>query len=438
MVKVLLIDDDPDLLNIASEFLKSENSQFKITTFLSAQEAMPLIQGRHFDVVVCDYQLPGMDGLQLLEKLRRSGNFVPFIMFTGKGREEVVIQALNLDADYYLQKSSDPKSLYAELAHIIVKLATQKQLEQIILDSEERFRALADQSLTGIIILQDGKITYANKALAMLIGYSLGEIQAWATEEFANAIHAEDRPFVMQLYRERESGKARAIHQYDIRVVAKTGEVKWLSVHTQPIKLPGKPAIAATALDITNHKLLETTLRESEEKFRSIIEQSMDGIALIDEQGLIVEWNQAQEEIFGLKRAEVIGCPLWKVQFQVNLEENKSPELYKKMEAAMKDFIRTGEASWLNKLQEFTIQHPNGEQRIVQQLPFRIQTSKGFLTCSITRNLTDYKQIAEFVRKKSEELREFVQAMDHDSYDRLSAIEEHTAIFGNLGKKDTL
>ncbi len=66
----------------------------------------------------------------------------------------------------------------------------------------------------------------------------------------------------MQYYWKREHGEATADYRYDIRVVTKTGEVKWITVHTQAIGIPGKPAIAATTLDITASKLLETTLRE--------------------------------------------------------------------------------------------------------------------------------------------------------------------------------
>ena len=82
---------------------------------MSAKEAMGQLKGRGYDAVVSDFQIPEMDGIELLRKIRTSGNTVPFILFTGRGREEVVILALNEGADFYLQKGGEAKVLFAEL-----------------------------------------------------------------------------------------------------------------------------------------------------------------------------------------------------------------------------------------------------------------------------------------------------------------------------------
>ena len=58
----------------------------------------------HYDAIICDYQMPEMNGIDLLKMVRAGGNKIPFIMFTGRGREEVLIEALNSGADFYLQK----------------------------------------------------------------------------------------------------------------------------------------------------------------------------------------------------------------------------------------------------------------------------------------------------------------------------------------------
>ncbi|MFQ5977896.1 MAG: PAS domain S-box protein [Candidatus Heimdallarchaeota archaeon] len=422
MPRILLVDDDPNLLVLASEFLKGEDSQFEITPLPSAQDAMQHLEENPCDVIVCDYQLPDMDGLQLLEGLRRAGNTIPFIMFTGRGREEVAIRALNLGADYYLRKSGDPQSQYTELAHIIRSLVVHQQVEQALQESEERFRALADQSLTGIAILQAGKITYANKAAEALIGCSRAELQAWKAEEFAKAIHPDDRAAVMRRYRLRKSGNTKSAFQYDVRVITKAGEVKWLAVHSRAIDLPGSPAIAVSILDNTERQMTENALRESEEKYRSIVEQTHDGIALMDDQGSMVEWNRAQEEIFGLTRAEVLGRPIWDIQFQVTPKENQSQVLYDELKASVGRLLKTGEAPWLNQLLEIDIQRPDGARRTVQQLPFLIQSRESFMACSITRNITDLKRTEEVLQKKSEELSEFAHAMAHDLRGKLHNI----------------
>jgi DNA-binding response OmpR family regulator len=92
------------------------SGEFNVETAMSAKEAMDQLKGRGYDAVVSDFQMPEMDGIELLRKIRTSGNTVPFILFTGRGREEVVILALNEGADFYLQKGGEAKVLFAELA----------------------------------------------------------------------------------------------------------------------------------------------------------------------------------------------------------------------------------------------------------------------------------------------------------------------------------
>jgi len=90
-----------------------------VETACSVSEAMAALGQRHFDVIVSDYQMPEEDGIQFLKSLRAAGDRMPFILFTGKGREEVVIEALNQGADSYLQKGGDPRAQFAELANMI-------------------------------------------------------------------------------------------------------------------------------------------------------------------------------------------------------------------------------------------------------------------------------------------------------------------------------
>jgi len=84
--------------------------------------------------------MPGMDGIRFLIEVRKKHGLVPFILFTGKGREEVVIKALNEGADFYLQKGGEPQSQFAELSNKIRYAVKRKQVEEAIRESEERYR----------------------------------------------------------------------------------------------------------------------------------------------------------------------------------------------------------------------------------------------------------------------------------------------------------
>ena len=94
MISVLYVDDEQNLLDIGKIFLE-KCGHFSVDTITSAHGALSLIQSKNYDAIVSDYQMPDMDGIEFLREIRGSGNTIPFILFTGRGREEVVIQALN-------------------------------------------------------------------------------------------------------------------------------------------------------------------------------------------------------------------------------------------------------------------------------------------------------------------------------------------------------
>ena len=101
-IRILYVDDEPSLLEICKLFLE-ENRGFSVDCAISGKEALDRIAAAKYDAIVSDYQMPGMDGISLLKKVRAKNKTLPFILFTGRGREEVVIEALNVGADSYLQ-----------------------------------------------------------------------------------------------------------------------------------------------------------------------------------------------------------------------------------------------------------------------------------------------------------------------------------------------
>ncbi len=142
--------------------------------------------------------------------------------------------------------------------------------------------------------------------------------------------------------------------------------------------------------------------QESEQKFRSIVERSRDGIVLLDEQGVIIEWNRSQEQITGLKQAEVIGQPIWDVQLQAVPKKYKPRQRYEQIKSSMKQLLETGQSPWLNQLREIEIEHADGTLRTIQQASFTIETDKGYMLSGVSRDITERVQAEEALRESEE------------------------------------
>ena len=152
---VLFVDDEPVLRDVSKRFLEKEKD-LTVETCASAKEAMALLKKKKYDVIVSDYEMPVVDGIAFLKQLRGEGNTTPFIIFSGKGREEVVIEALNNGADFYIQKGGDPKAQFVELKNQIQHINQRKRAEAALMQSEARYRLITD-NMSDAVWLMDKK-----------------------------------------------------------------------------------------------------------------------------------------------------------------------------------------------------------------------------------------------------------------------------------------
>lgn len=164
-----------------------------------------------------------------------------------------------------------------------------------------------------------------------------------------------------------------------------------------------------TVRDITEQKRAEMELLESENKFRSTIEQSTVGITIMDEKGVITEWNKGMEEITGHKREDELGKKAWESQYHLLPEEDKTPELYDYIKGTISEFLQTGKAGWINKPLDRKIRHSNGKIRFIQSITYPIKTIKGTIIGSITRDITELKKSEDALRESETTFRAFFE-----------------------------
>jgi len=168
-MRILLVDDEIDHLNITEVFLREDNPQFSIIATDSAQKALDFLHGEDFDCVVTDYQMSEMDGLGFAEKIRETSD-VPIIIYTGRGSEEVAEKAFAVGVDDYIRKEQS-SAHYQLLARRILVAVEKRRAEHEV--RKERDRAQTYLDIVGVLLVgldTEGRITLLNRKACETLG----------------------------------------------------------------------------------------------------------------------------------------------------------------------------------------------------------------------------------------------------------------------------
>ena len=302
-LRVLYVDDEPDLLDICRIFLE-DTGDFSVVTYDSAPVALELLANEQFDAIISDYQMPGMDGIEFLKKVRGLGNTIPFILFTGKGREEVVIEALNEGADFYLQKGGDPEAQFAELTHKVRLAVSNKKAVGALKKSEEKYRQLIEHANEAIVVAQDGMLKLVNQRAIEVTGYSEQEL---LSRPFSDIINPIDRAMVMERYQKRLNGEELP-NRYPFRVVSKEGSTCWVELSAVVIDWDGRPATLNFLSDVTKRKKAEEAQRESEEVLTAMLNGITESALMMSPDGTILAANETVAKRLGQQHgADLVG-----------------------------------------------------------------------------------------------------------------------------------
>jgi PAS domain S-box-containing protein/putative nucleotidyltransferase with HDIG domain len=201
--------------------------------------------------------------------------------------------------------------------------------------AEEEYRSVVEHSLQGLLVMQDGRVVFANQAMAGIAGYTVEELQSLSPEQVTTLVHPEDQDLVWDRLRERLAGKEVPPH-YEYRALRKDGSVIWVEMFANTVEYRGQPAVQAALLDITERVWAQEALQESEERYRTLFEDSRDAVYITTRDGRFVNVNESFLSLFGVSRDELAGLrpgdlyerPEDCVSFQREIEDKGSVRDY--------------------------------------------------------------------------------------------------------------
>ncbi len=296
-IRVLYVDDEPLLLELAKTFLE-ELGSFSVTTSSSAEKSLASADLVSFDAIISDYRMPVMDGIEFLKKVRECCGDIPFILFTGRGREEIVIQALNNGADFYLQKGGDPDALFAELAHKVRQAVARRK-------SEREITSIFQAVPVGIAVVADRVLVRVNDRLCTMTGYSRAELEGRNTR----FLYLDDRDY-QEVGRMREQAyRGEEPVDTEVRWRKKDGSVIDVRITAAAINRSNPMAsMTYSALDITKARYDENELRAAYEQITASEEELREQYD--DLAGSQERLRKSEAELASILRAAPIGIGL--------------------------------------------------------------------------------------------------------------------------------
>ncbi|NHI93446.1 MAG: PAS domain S-box protein [Candidatus Lokiarchaeota archaeon] len=187
----------------------------------------------------------------------------------------------------------------------VIDITEKKEAEQKLHESEEKFRLLAEHSMLGIVMIQENHLIYANKTFSWMFEIPIGDLLTNPVNEFFQMIHPDDRKWSIDILRRRMDGEKNVDTNYFIRIITRSGKLKTLEVYANSITLGGKITSLVTYIDQTEKITSERKIRESEEKFRTISDQALMGIGIIQD-GVLKYANETLSKLIGYSVNEIL------------------------------------------------------------------------------------------------------------------------------------
>jgi len=298
-VQILHVDDEPELAELVAVYLQREDDRFDIESVRNAEDGLERLSETEFDCIVSDHDMPGRNGIEFLKAVRSDFPDLPFILFTGKGSEEVASEAISAGVTGYLQKETGTDQ-YAVLANRIINVTNKHRAEKEAEQIRTRLEAITANS-NDLILTVDATqtIRFVNEAVGELFGYEPDALSGESlTTLLPTRYQAGQSDVLTQLLHGEEHAQSRTATE--LTGQRKDGSEIPISASFSAFEQDGDRRFVGVVRDISDRIDMENELRESEQRFRQMAENIREMVWMTDPRtGEVLYVNPAYEAIWG-------------------------------------------------------------------------------------------------------------------------------------------
>ncbi|EMA59862.1 PAS domain S-box protein [Halorubrum lipolyticum] len=298
-ISVLCVDDEPGLADLTATFLERFDDRFSATAVESAQEGLDFLAENRVDCIVSDHDMPGTDGLAFLEAVRTTDPDLPFILFTGRGSEEIASDAISAGVSEYMQKESGSEQ-YAVLGQRIRNVVSRHRVRVQKQEIETRAETILEASPDAIVVSVDNEFVYANAAAVSL--YDVSDRSELLGRQVGEFIHPNYRDDVNRQLEAVESRERHTDHIPRTLLTLEGTEIP-VEVTARHVTWEGNTGVVAIVRDLSQQ---EEHIRQ-QERYEASFQGAFDAIVVADDEGRYIEANQSACELFGLEKEELLG-----------------------------------------------------------------------------------------------------------------------------------